>query len=119
MKKFEINPQIAELRENIRTIERRIEATYHVDVFQAITRIEGGNMRVVEIDARVREQMSRLGPIVEGLAEQQNDPTIARTFAIAERAGLIPEPPESIIGQAVKVEYVSILAQAQRAADID
>lgn len=115
---FEVNPQINELRENIRAIERRIERKYHVDVFMAITRIEGGNMRVVEIDARVREQMSQLGPIVEALSEQQNDPALTRVYRICERAGLIPEPPEALRNSPVKIDYVSILAQAQKSADI-
>jgi hypothetical protein len=116
---FEPTNQIAELRESILSIQDRIDRAYHVDVFQAITRIDGGNMRVVEIDARVREQMSQLGPIVEATAEQQNDPAILRTFAIAERAGLIEPPPKELEGHPVKIEYVSILAQAQKAADID
>lgn len=116
---FEPTNQISELRESIASLMDRIDRAYHVDVFQAITRIEGGNMRVVEVDARVREQMSQLGPIVEATAEQQNDPAIMRTFAIAERAGLVSEPPDELRGQPIKIEYVSILAQAQKAADID
>lgn len=116
---FETTNQISELRESIGHIEDRIDRAYHVDVFQAITRIEGGNMRVVEIDARVREQMSQLGPIVEASAEQQNDPAIMRTFAIAERAGLVEPAPPELEGRPIKIEYISILAQAQKAADID
>lgn len=116
---FETTNQISELRESILSIQDRIDRAYHVDVFQAITRIEGGNMRVVEIDARVREQMSALGPIVEATAEQQNDPAILRTFAIAERAGLVEPAPPELEGRPVKIEYISILAQAQKSADID
>jgi len=116
---IEFNPLINEQLANLQRQERKIQDRYHYDVFQAISRIEGGNMRVVEIDARVREQMSQLGPIVEGLAEQQNDPAIFRTYRIAERAGIIPEPPENLVGVPIKVDYISILAQSQKSANID
>lgn len=116
---FEINPMINEQRIDIDSVVERIQEAYHRDVFQAITRIDGGNMRVVEIDARVREQMSQLGPIVEALSEQQNDPAIFRTYRIAERAGIIPPPPPVLEGVPIKIDYISILAQAQKSANID
>lgn len=116
---FEIDPLINEQRIDIAIVVERIEKTYHQDVFMAITRIDGGNMRVVEIDARIREQMSQLGPIVEGLSEQQNDPLIFRTYQIMERAGIIPEVPPVLEGVPIKIDYISILAQAAKAADID
>jgi hypothetical protein len=80
--------------------------------------IERGNVRELEVEARIREQMSQLGPVVEAASERQNDPAIARTFAIAERAGILPDPPEELIGVPVKVDYISILAQAQKSQDI-
>jgi hypothetical protein len=39
---------------------------------------------------------------------------IDRVFAIMLRRGLIPEPPEVLAGSALKVEYTSIMAQAQK-----
>jgi Bacteriophage head to tail connecting protein len=43
---------------------------------------------------------------------------IDRAFAMASRAGLLPEPPPELAGQTLKVEYISVLAQAQRAIGI-
>jgi hypothetical protein len=58
--------------------------------------------------------MLMLGPVLSRVQSDMLNPAIDRTFAIALRAGLIPPPPPEIEGQPLKVEYVSILAQAQR-----
>jgi hypothetical protein len=42
------------------------------------------------------------------------DPCIDITFDIALKAGLIPEPPEELEGVPLQVDYISILAQAQK-----
>ena len=42
------------------------------------------------------------------------DPLIDRTFAMMDRAGLLPPPPEEIAGAPLRVEYVSPLALAQK-----
>ena len=56
-----------------------------------------------------------LGPVLERLNNELLDPVIDRTFAIAQRAGIIPEPPPELQDVDLKVEYVSVLAQAQKA----
>jgi hypothetical protein len=55
-----------------------------------------------------------LGPVLECLESELLDPLIELTYEIMWEAGLIPEPPPEIQGQEVKVEYISILAQAQK-----
>ena len=50
----------------------------------------------------------------ERLNDELLDPLIDRTFAIMLRVGLIPPPPQQLQGQSIKVEYTSILAQAQK-----
>ena len=42
------------------------------------------------------------------------DPTINRIFAMAQRAGVLPEPPEELLGVDLNIEYISTLAQAQK-----
>ncbi|MBL1923622.1 phage tail protein, partial [Klebsiella pneumoniae] len=46
------------------------------------------------------------------------DPFVDRTFNIMARRNLFPEPPEELQGTPLKVEYVSILAQAQKSIGI-
>lgn len=59
--------------------------------------------------------MLMLGPSIEQQEETLLKPFIERTFAIMNRNGLLPEPPQEIQGQPLQIEYVSILAQAQKA----
>jgi hypothetical protein len=47
------------------------------------------------------------------------DPFVERLFAIMERNMLLPEAPPEIQGMGIKIEYVSILAQAQKALGVN
>lgn len=59
-----------------------------------------------------------LGPVLERLNKDLLDPLVERTFNIMWRAGLIPPPPQEIQGMDVKVEYISVLHQAQRSVGV-
>lgn len=67
-----------------------------------------------EIRERKEEKLLMLGPVLERLNDELLDPFIDRVFAIMLRRGLIPEPPPEIQGEELRVEYISIMAQAQR-----
>lgn len=56
-----------------------------------------------------------LGPVIERLHTELLDPLIEITFARLVEAGLVPPPPQELAGMALNVEFVSMLAQAQRA----
>ena len=70
--------------------------------------------QVLEI---AEETMRVLGPFLGRMQTEDLDPTIERTFAIALRAGALPELPEVLSGADWEVEYVSPLARAQRLAE--
>jgi hypothetical protein len=59
-----------------------------------------------------------LGPVLERLENELLNPLISRTFAIMFRAGLFPPPPPEIAGIELKIQYISVLAQAQKMASI-
>lgn len=71
-----------------------------------------------EIDERHEEKLLALGPVLEQLNQDLLDPLIDITYIIMERQGLIPEPPEELQGMDLRVEYISIMAQAQKLAGI-
>jgi hypothetical protein len=58
--------------------------------------------------------MIMIGPVIERLLYELLDPTIERVFNLCARAGMLPPPPPDITEAEYKVEYVSILAQAQK-----
>jgi len=68
-----------------------------------------------EIAERKEEKLLALGPVLENIYGGQLDPIIERVYAILGRRHLLPAAPEEIQGGELDVEYVSMLAQAQKA----
>jgi len=109
-------PPIAEMMNDIGQIQKRIKEIAFNDLFLMISSLETVRT-ATEIDARREEKLVMLGPVLERLQTEALDPIIDRTFAIMQRKGLFPPAPAEIAGKPVAVEYVSMLAAAQRAAE--
>lgn len=112
---YQINPQLTALTEDIREIQNAIREDFYADLFLMLAN-DYRNQRATarEIDERHEEKLLALGPVLERLNGDLLDPLIDRTFNIAMRAGIVPEAPPELQGVDLKVEYISILAQAQR-----
>jgi hypothetical protein len=67
-----------------------------------------------EIEERHEEKLLALGPVLERLNDELLDPLIDRAWSIMEFYGLIPQAPEALQGQKLRIEYVSLMAQAQK-----
>ncbi|MBR1660273.1 MAG: head-tail connector protein [Oscillospiraceae bacterium] len=91
-----------------------IKTTFFVDLFLAILRNPNKNMTATQVNAIQNEQMTMIGPVYERLDHELLDPFVGRVFGIMDRFGLIPEPPEELAGQELKIDYISMLAQAQQ-----
>ena len=59
-----------------------------------------------------------LGPVLERNQNELLDPLIDNAFMIAMEEGLFPPPPQELQGMNINIEYVSMLAQAQKAVGI-
>jgi hypothetical protein len=62
-----------------------------------------------------RSSTMMLGPVLERLHNELLDPLVESTFAQMVAAGIVPPPPPEMQGVDLNVEFVSMLAQAQRA----
>ncbi len=111
---YEVNPRINELLQDIREIQDRIDRAFYVDLFLMLTYSDRRQITAREIEERHEEKLLMLGPVLERIEDELLDPLIDRTFNIMARNGLIPEPPEALQGVDLRVEYQSILAQAQK-----
>jgi len=98
----------------INETRQAIDKTFYVDLFLMIAQIDKGQMTAREIVERHEEKLLMLGPVLERLEGELLDPLIDRTFKIMLRTGVVPPPPEEIQGEDMKVEYISMLAQAQK-----
>jgi hypothetical protein len=97
---------------------RRIAKALHADLWMFLSQIEAGKMTATEAQLRKNETMLQLGPMLTRFFSEVLRPMNRRTFAIMMRRGRLPEPPRELLGVELRDEYISILAQAQRATRI-
>lgn len=95
--------------------ERRINSAFYVDLFLMLSQSDRREITAREIDERHEEKLLMLGPVLERLHDELLNVAIDRIFDIMVRRGMIPDAPESLQGEDIRPEYISILAQAQRA----
>lgn len=113
---MEVRLSISELAADIKDTRDRINQCFYADLFLMLANMEGIQPRnVMEIAERKEEKLLALGPVLENVYNGQLEPTIDRTFAILNRRGELPPPPPELREQELKIEYISILAQAQKA----
>ncbi len=111
----EVRASVAEMVEDIRETQFRIRRAWYEDLFLMLASQRAGQpVTAREIDERHEEKLLALGPVLERTNDELLDPLVDRTFALMFRAGLIPPPPPELEGVDLKVEYVSLLAQAQK-----
>lgn len=109
------NINLADLKANINEAERRIDDSFYVDLFLAITEMEGVQPRnEFELNQRNQERLLQLGPVLQSVHGEFLMPMVDRTFNQAAAAGILPPAPEELLGQPIKTEFISSLALAQR-----
>jgi hypothetical protein len=111
---YEVNPPLAGLVEDIKEVQDRIKQCFFADLFLMISQLDTVRT-ATEITERKQEKLLMLGPVLERLHAELLDPAIERSFGILLRNGLLPPPPVELSGAPLTVEYVSTLADAQRA----
>lgn len=108
-----IQPDIQGLLLDIADTRQRIQQSMFTDLFRLLMN-DNRNQRATarEIEELHEEKILGLGPVLERVNDELLDPLIDRAFALAWRAGLIEDPPDEVTE--VRVEYISILTQAQK-----
>lgn len=110
----EVNPRIAELEQKQGQIRQRIARAFFEDLFLMLANSDRRQITAREIEERHEEKLLALGPVLEQLNQDLLDPLIDIIFMIMERQGMIEEAPEEVAGVPLKIEYISIMAQAQK-----
>jgi hypothetical protein len=111
---YQVQPDVADLNALIKDTKQQIASRWYADLFLMMIQSDKTEMTAREVVERHEEKLLMLGPVIGRVKSDLLDPTIDRTFAIALRSGLIPPPPPEIQGMPLKVEYISLLAQAQK-----
>lgn len=112
---YQINPNFQAIQATIDKSEQSIREAFYNDLFLMLAQRTAG-MTATEVVQRQEEKLIMLGPVLERQQAEILDPAIDAVFRIMLDAGLLPPPPDDLEGQEIKVEYISLLAQAQRMA---
>lgn len=110
----EVNLSLSEVIEDIREHQGRIDKAFFADLFLMLSQSDRRQITAREVDERHEEKLLALGPVLEQLNQDLLDPLIDNTFDIMVKQNKIPPPPEELQGVQLKVEYISIMAQAQK-----
>ena len=109
----------SEIKEVIFNLENRIKEAYHVNLFLMLTNEDRRQITATEIMERKQEKLLALGPVLEQINQDLLDPLIDITFEYMNEFGLIPEVPEELDGIPLKIEYISVMNQAQKQSELN
>lgn len=110
----EVNFNLQALELKQQQVRERIEKSFYVDLFLMLSNSDRRQITATEIQERHEEKLLALGPVLEQLNQDLLDPLIEITFKLMEEQDLIPEPPDELRDQDLKIEYTSVMAQAQK-----
>lgn len=112
---YDVNINLSHLMADIQDVRDRIASSYYADLFMMMANDQRSGITATEVAERHEEKLLNLGPVLERLQTELLAPLIDVAFNYASQAGILPKAPEAIQGSDLKVEFISVLAQAQRA----
>lgn len=110
---YQVNPDFQSIEYKIEKVQTSIREGFFADLFLMIAN-SPKNMTATEVMERHEEKLLMLGPVIERIQPELLDRVVDRTFYLMDEAGLIPLPPQELEGMELEVEYISLLAQAQK-----
>lgn len=112
---FDVNLNLEHLREDIMDVRQRINAAFYADLFRMM--IDDPRLQPATATAvaeKHEEKLLMLGPVLERLNNELLAPKIDLTFDYAQEAGILPPPPPELDNVDLNIEFIGVLAQAQR-----
>lgn len=113
---YQVNLNLGDLKDDMEETRNAIKRGFYSDLFFAISQMEGVQPRGnKEIEERKDEKFVQLGPVLERLHGEGLGPMVKRVYYLMDRAGLIPEKPAAMKDIEPDIEFISVLAVAQKA----
>ena len=114
----EVNLNIEHLVMDVDRTAYRIQRAFYEDLFLMLAHSDQQRgaqpITAREVEERHEEKLLALGPVLDRTNDELLDRLVDRVYNLMDRAGLVPEAPPELDGVQLKVEYISILAQAQK-----
>jgi len=112
---YEVNYRIQEMEAKNEQVRNRIKECFFTNLFIAFaSNPDGKDVTARFVDEVSQEKLLVLGPVLAQLEQDLLDPLIDLSFFYHLEQGLLPPPPPELQGIDLKVEYISIMAQAQK-----
>lgn len=100
----------------IKELEGSTYSNMHTDTFRLIS-MSDKPMTATEAAMRKEEKIILLGPVLNNLNRGFLAPSVSTTFEHANELDMLPPAPQELIGQDLGIEFISMLAQAQKMVD--
>lgn len=115
---YQINPGLGGLNEDIGDLRNMVRRMYYEDFMLFLTQ-NPKTRTAAEVNAVLSEQQLVIGPALQSLDYTLNNPLVdfLADYAMFEDPYVGP-PPEEIAGSSLRTVFISVFAQAQRAADL-
>lgn len=110
---YQVNSDIAAVSAKIADLRQAIKEGYFNKLFLMLSNTNK-NMTATEVAERNSERLMILGPVVESHQTDILDPTITGEFNYLLSTGALDPIPEELGGTRLRLEFTSILAQAQK-----
>ena len=115
---LQINPDLGTARKAMESVQDQIRKGLYNDLFKLILEGRSG-VTASEIAAREEEKLILVGPVLERLHDELFIPLMDRTFECMRDLDMLPPCPPELAGRRLRVEFVSLLAQAQKLVGIN
>lgn len=110
----EVNFRLDMLEQKQAQVRQRIQRAFFEDLFLMLASSDRRQITAREIDERHEEKLLALGPVLEQMNQDLLDPLIDNAFDFLVKQDRLPPPPKELSGIPLKIEYISIMAQAQK-----
>jgi len=112
---YDIRFDVNAVEAKIANLKAEIDAAFGRDLFQLIGESAAGQRTATEVLELAAERDAVLAPLLESLSNDLLDPLVEIGFGIANRNGLIEEPPPELANRPLRIRYISVIARAQQA----
>jgi len=112
---YETNFDLQWISKDIMDVQQRIKVGFFNDLFLMLEQSPDTKMTAYEVAQKMQEKLAVLGPVIENILTDGLKPKLERIYNIADRKGMIPPKPDSMKDIPIDVEFISMLAMAQKA----
>ncbi len=112
---YQVQFDLNHVSADIVQVQQRIQRGFFNDLFLMLEQAPTVRMTAYEVAQKIQEKMQVLGPVIENIITESLKPKLKRVYGIMKRRNLLPPMPESMKNIPLDVEFISMLALAQKA----